>query len=86
MKEMNDYTHIILDEVHEREVDMDFAMLIIKDFLRNNSPNVKVSFQIRNEFWKRWHNPFVNNMGIFVNILGLFSRIKYILKSETQIF
>lgn len=42
MKEMNDYTHIILDEVHEREVDMDFAMLIIKDFLRNNSPNVKV--------------------------------------------
>lgn len=50
MKEMNDYTHIILDEVHEREVDMDFAMLIIKDFLRNNSPNVKVSFQIWNEF------------------------------------
>jgi len=42
-KTMNDYTHVILDEVHEREEDMDFLMLVVKRFLRTNSRNVKVS-------------------------------------------
>ncbi|KAG8273782.1 ATP-dependent RNA helicase tdrd9 [Homalodisca vitripennis] len=40
-KHLNDYTHILLDEVHEREEDMDFALLIVKRLLRINSPNVK---------------------------------------------
>uniref|UniRef100_A0A1B6GC48 Probable ATP-dependent RNA helicase spindle-E n=1 Tax=Cuerna arida TaxID=1464854 RepID=A0A1B6GC48_9HEMI len=41
-KHMNDYTHVLLDEVHEREEDMDFTLLIVKRLLRLNSPNVKV--------------------------------------------
>ncbi|XP_044735251.1 probable ATP-dependent RNA helicase spindle-E [Chrysoperla carnea] len=39
---LNEFTHIILDEVHERNKDMDFLMLVVRKFLRTNSRNVKV--------------------------------------------
>ncbi|KAL0112947.1 hypothetical protein PUN28_012296 [Cardiocondyla obscurior] len=41
-KHMMDYTHVILDEVHERDEDMDFLLLIVKKLLRTNSTMVKV--------------------------------------------
>lgn len=41
-KDMNEYTHIFLDEVHERDQDTDFVMLVVKKFLYSNSRAVKV--------------------------------------------
>ncbi|XP_075222041.1 tudor domain containing 9 protein spindle E isoform X2 [Lycorma delicatula] len=41
-KNLNDYTHVILDEVHERDQDMDFLMLIVRKFQRTVSPQVKI--------------------------------------------
>lgn len=41
-KNMLDYTHIILDEVHERDQEMDFLLLVIRKMQRTNSRNVKV--------------------------------------------
>ncbi|KAK4885271.1 hypothetical protein RN001_001542 [Aquatica leii] len=41
-KNLHDYTHIIVDEVHERNQDMDFLLLIIRRFLNTNSQNTKV--------------------------------------------
>jgi len=41
-KSMNDWTHIILDEVHERDQDMDFVMLLCKKLLHSNSRGVKI--------------------------------------------
>lgn len=41
-KNMLDYTHVILDEVHERDEEMDFLLLVVKKLLRTNSPQVKV--------------------------------------------
>jgi len=41
-KDMNKFTHVILDEVHERTQDMDFLMLLVRKLLRSNSKNVKV--------------------------------------------
>jgi len=41
-KHMLDYTHVILDEVHERDEDMDFLLLVVRKLLRTNSPVVKV--------------------------------------------
>ncbi|XP_076283323.1 tudor domain containing 9 protein spindle E isoform X2 [Lasioglossum baleicum] len=41
-KTLLDYTHIILDEVHERDQDMDFLLLVIRKLLRTNSRMVKV--------------------------------------------
>ncbi|CAD0203892.1 unnamed protein product [Chrysodeixis includens] len=41
-KTMNEYTHIILDEVHERGQEMDFLLLVVKRLLYTVSPNVKV--------------------------------------------
>ncbi|KAK0080680.1 hypothetical protein PV325_013516 [Microctonus aethiopoides] len=41
-KHMNDFTHIIIDEVHERDQEMDFLLLIVRKFLRSNSRTVKV--------------------------------------------
>ncbi|CAG9789289.1 unnamed protein product [Diatraea saccharalis] len=41
-KTMNEYTHIILDEVHERGQEMDFLLLVVKRLLYTVSPGVKV--------------------------------------------
>ena len=41
-KHMNDFTHVILDEVHEREEDMDLLMLIVKKLLLTNSRGTKL--------------------------------------------
>ncbi|KAJ8723946.1 hypothetical protein PYW07_007926 [Mythimna separata] len=41
-KTMNEYTHVILDEVHERGQEMDFLLLIVKRLLYTVSPAVKV--------------------------------------------
>ncbi|XP_049877718.1 probable ATP-dependent RNA helicase spindle-E [Pectinophora gossypiella] len=41
-KTMNEYTHIILDEVHERGQEMDFLLLVVKRLLYTVSPRVKV--------------------------------------------
>ncbi|XP_012935222.1 ATP-dependent RNA helicase TDRD9 [Aplysia californica] len=41
-KNMHEFTHVILDEVHERDIETDFALLIVKKLLRSNSRHVKV--------------------------------------------
>ena len=41
-KNMHRYTHVILDEVHERDQDTDFAMLLVRKLLWSNSKQVKV--------------------------------------------
>ncbi|XP_014218536.1 probable ATP-dependent RNA helicase spindle-E isoform X2 [Copidosoma floridanum] len=41
-KNMLDFTHVILDEVHERDQEMDFLILVIRKLLRSNSRSTKV--------------------------------------------
>uniref|UniRef100_A0A646QES9 Probable ATP-dependent RNA helicase spindle-E n=1 Tax=Hemiscolopendra marginata TaxID=943146 RepID=A0A646QES9_9MYRI len=41
-KNMNDYTHVILDEVHERDQEMDLCLLVVRKYLRSVSRLVKV--------------------------------------------
>ncbi|XP_067938858.1 ATP-dependent RNA helicase TDRD9-like [Watersipora subatra] len=41
-RSLNTYTHIILDEVHERDQDTDLALLIVKRFIHSVSPTVKI--------------------------------------------
>ncbi|GFS87989.1 ATP-dependent RNA helicase TDRD9 [Nephila pilipes] len=41
-KRMDMYTHIIIDEVHERNQEVDFAILLVKKFLMTNSQSVKI--------------------------------------------
>ncbi|CAH0550541.1 unnamed protein product [Brassicogethes aeneus] len=41
-KSLHEYSHIIIDEVHERNQDLDFLLLIIRKFLFTNSPHTKV--------------------------------------------
>ena len=45
-KNLGEYTHVILDEVHERDQDIDFAMLVVRKYLRTVSRHVKVRMQI----------------------------------------
>nr|CAH7759338.1 unnamed protein product [Callosobruchus chinensis] len=41
-KTLHQYTHIIIDEVHERNQDLDFLLVIVRRFLFTNSPKTKV--------------------------------------------
>ncbi|XP_024872773.1 probable ATP-dependent RNA helicase spindle-E, partial [Temnothorax curvispinosus] len=41
-KHLLDYTHIILDEIHERDQNLDFLLLVIKRLLQTNSKQVKI--------------------------------------------
>ncbi|XP_048586381.1 ATP-dependent RNA helicase TDRD9 isoform X1 [Nematostella vectensis] len=41
-KNMNQFTHVIIDEVHERDKDTDFCLLVVRKLLRSNSRHVKV--------------------------------------------
>ena len=41
-RQMNEWTHVILDEVHEREEDMDLVLLVCKKLLLTNSRGVKL--------------------------------------------
>ncbi|XP_050715032.1 ATP-dependent RNA helicase TDRD9-like [Eriocheir sinensis] len=41
-RRLDAYTHIILDEVHERDQQTDFALLIVKKLMHRVSPNVKI--------------------------------------------
>lgn len=41
-KNMLEYTHVILDEIHERDQEMDFLLLVVKKLLQTNSSLVKV--------------------------------------------
>ncbi|NXN71597.1 TDRD9 helicase, partial [Himantopus himantopus] len=41
-KSLDEFTHIFIDEVHERTEEMDFLLLVIRKLLRTNSQSVKV--------------------------------------------
>uniref|UniRef100_A0A8C3J469 ATP-dependent RNA helicase TDRD9 n=1 Tax=Calidris pygmaea TaxID=425635 RepID=A0A8C3J469_9CHAR len=41
-KSLDEFTHIFIDEVHERTEEMDFLLLMIRKLLRAKSPSVKV--------------------------------------------
>lgn len=41
-KHMLDYTHVIIDEIHERDQNLDFLLLVVKRLLQTNSRQVKV--------------------------------------------
>ncbi|NXW49350.1 TDRD9 helicase, partial [Nyctiprogne leucopyga] len=41
-KSLTEFTHIFIDEVHERTVELDFLLLVIRKLLRTNSQSVKV--------------------------------------------
>lgn len=47
-KSLSEFTHIILDEVHERSLEMDFLLLVIKKLLktRNQSTHVSNSYSL----------------------------------------
>ena len=54
-KSLSEWTHIILDEVHEREMDLDFALMLCKQvnctaFTRGKSSVCK-SFQDQSQSW-----------------------------------
>lgn len=44
-RKLDFYTHIILDEVHERDQQTDFALLIVKKLMHTVSPSVKVIYE-----------------------------------------
>lgn len=42
LKNMRRYSHIIIDEVHERDEEMEFLLIVTKLFFAENSPNTKI--------------------------------------------
>lgn len=61
---LKEYTHIIIDEIHERNQDLDFLLLIIRKFLFTNSSQTKVILMSATidakefaEYFRRSHIP-----------------------------
>ena len=79
---MNQYTHVILDEVHERDQDSDFCLLVVRRMLRTNSRDVKVAPRV----WKECFIDFTMYTYILVYLLvGLFD-ISYIPRRKSGIY
>lgn len=45
-KTLTHFSHIIIDEVHERNQELDFLLLLVRRFLYTNSPNTKVRIRL----------------------------------------
>ncbi|GFW11949.1 ATP-dependent RNA helicase TDRD9 [Trichonephila clavipes] len=73
-KRMDMYTHVIIDEVHERNQEVDFALLLVKKFLRTNSQRVKIILMSAtfdsSEFAQYFSSPSHGNPAPILEILG----------------
>lgn len=56
---MNEYTHVILDEVHERGQEMDFLLLLVKRLLYTVSSKVKVVLMSATFKWQTFADYFL---------------------------
>lgn len=63
LKEMNNYTHVILDEIHERDQDTDFCILVVRKLLRSNSRGVRVVLMSATLDVDRFANYFAQPLG-----------------------
>ncbi|KAF2901431.1 hypothetical protein ILUMI_04755 [Ignelater luminosus] len=84
-KNLHEYTHIVVDEVHERNQDMDFLLLIVRRFLNTNSMNTKVilmSATFNSEEFSEYFKSYSRNQFIAAPIISMNKRSKY----NTQTF
>lgn len=83
-RHMLDFTHIILDEVHERDQEMDFLILLIRKFLRTNSRSVKVILMSATINCQRFANyfstPVANRQLAPAPVIDLEKRSQYTVK------
>ena len=55
---MNEFTHVILDEVHERDQETDFCLLLVKMLQSLNSKGVKIVLMSATAESKKFANYF----------------------------
>ena len=87
-KHLHDWTHVILDEVHEREEDMDFLLLLCKKLLHSNSRGVKlilmsatISVEKLSDYFTVYHsdigsnymkNQLITNIALIIDLQSQF--------------
>uniref|UniRef100_A0A1B6DS36 Probable ATP-dependent RNA helicase spindle-E n=1 Tax=Clastoptera arizonana TaxID=38151 RepID=A0A1B6DS36_9HEMI len=72
-KTMCEYTHIILDEIHERDEEMDFTLLVVRKLFRMNSPMVKIILMSATMDTSR----FANYFSVYINPVTLSPAVVY---------
>ncbi|KAK4030579.1 hypothetical protein OUZ56_023824 [Daphnia magna] len=64
-KSLEGYTHIIIDEVHERDEDTDFLLLVVRKFLRHTRTTTKVFLMSvtfdADKFGQYFNSPVIGN-------------------------
>ncbi|XP_011312434.1 probable ATP-dependent RNA helicase spindle-E [Fopius arisanus] len=82
-KHMNDFTHVIIDEIHERDQDMDFLLLIVRKFLRSNSRGVRVvlmSATFNVEKFSRYFTFYAGNKKVQAPIIDVTKRNLFLVR------
>lgn len=72
-RNMNQYTHVILDEVHERDKETDFCLLVVRRLLRTNSRHVKVilmSATFESKYFAKYFNSQFSGEPPIIKVAG----------------
>lgn len=93
-KSLHQYTHIIVDEIHERNQDLDFLLLVIRRFLFTNSPRTKVilmSATIEAEDFAHYFRSYITGEPvpapiIYVNKQSTYTKTTFYLESLQTAF
>lgn len=82
-------SHVMIDEVHERDVDTDFLLVVVRELL-NHHPSLRVvvmSATLDASVFTRWESlePFEISVALPVILVAMYSETEPLVKAEIDV-